>query len=89
MCNRHELPPLIEHDVPGIVCKRIKRKDIPLDTSDPIDLDPITEGIFKGLRNALLITLLAIFIGWGIYNAFQLYQNSKLIFAMGDWTGHE
>ncbi|MDT7849942.1 hypothetical protein Q9292_09995 [Methylophilus sp. VKM B-3414] len=86
MCNRHELPPLIEHDVPGIVSNRIKRKDIPLDTSDPIDLDPITESIFKGLRNALIIMAVAAILIWGGYNAFKFYQVTKPILAMGDWS---
>lgn len=86
MCNRHELPPLIEHDVPGIVSKRIKRKEIPLDNACPIDLDPITEGIFKGLRNAIIIMAAAIALMWCAYHVFCFYQNTNPILAMGDWS---
>jgi hypothetical protein len=86
MCNRHELPPLIEPDVPGIVSQRIKRKEPTLDPADPLNLQTETEAIFKGLRNALLIILIALLLGWSLSGAFQFFSQSISILPVGDWS---
>lgn len=92
MCNRHELPPLIEPDVPGIVSKRIKRKEPVLSTQDPLRLE--TEAIFKGVRNALLLSILLWALVWFLIwlsplafgLAKEFWHHSTQMLAMGDWS---
>ena len=102
MCNRHELPPILErdehetafmsaqpnfdHDPQAIIGNRIKRRELPIDPTDPIDLRAETEAIFKGLLNAFLLILILSAIAWGLYNMFCLYQHSQYFLAMGDWS---
>lgn len=86
MCDRHELPHLIEHDVPGIVSKRVKRKDVTLSQDDPLNLDTETEAIFKGLRNALLIILVVVLLFWSLPNTYQFFKTTAPMLALGSWS---